>query len=296
MSAPVGGSTAPGPKITKGRVPWLASPRPVLRRFLRIRLLVAALVAAVGATALGSQAATPGVPSIYVDYNTNCTFSMSVDPGTPVVPSSTPALTVPPGTYQLLIAMPNPIGGYAPCSGPTFTLTGPGVSTQVVFVGQELHEEHLFTFQPSSTYVAQEESAPAATRRSIATSATGSSASLLPSATPSTASGSQASSDYVGSAILRYRGKLAVTVSSAGKATLRQSGRAVASLKTGRYDVVVDDEDTRAGFSVRHGIREAVPVTGVRFKGKRTKRMALTSGSWTFSARPGTSVRFTVAA
>ena len=56
------------------------------------------------------------------------------------------------------------------------------------------------------------------------------------------------SSDYVGSAILRYRGKLAATVTPAGKATLKLRGRGVGSLKAGKYDVVVDDEDARDGF------------------------------------------------
>ena len=50
-------------------------------------------------------------------------------------------------------------------------------STQLAFNGQELHEERLLTFQSSSTYVAQDENAPALTRRSFATAATGSAAS-----------------------------------------------------------------------------------------------------------------------
>jgi hypothetical protein len=267
-----------------------------VRRFARIDLVVAALVAVAAATAVGSPAATPGIPSIYVDYNQNCTFSMSVDPGTQLPPSAAPGVTLPPGTYQLLISMLNPSSGYAPCSTPTFTLTGPGVGTQVAFAGVELHEERLLTFQPSATYVAQDENAPASTRRLIATAASGSTSSLLGSGTTqSSGTGSVQSSDYVGSAILRYCGKLAATVSPAGKATLKLRGRSVGSLKAGKYDIVVDDRDARDGFSLKHGKQEAVAVTSPGFTGKRTKRMTLGAGKWSFFSKPGATVQFTVA-
>jgi hypothetical protein len=263
-------------------------------RFVHIALLLAALALA---TALGSQAATPGIPSIYVDYNQNCTFSMSVDPGTQLPPSPSPGVTLPPGTYQLLISMMNPSAGYAPCSTPTFTLTGPGVSTSIAFAGAELHEERLLTLQPSSTYVAQDENAPASTRRVLATSATGSSSSLIGTGTTTTSStAGSVQSDYVGSAILRYRGKLGATVTPGGKVTLKQHGRGVGALKAGKYDVVVADDDAHAGLLVQRGSRKPVAVTTAAFKGTRVKRMALEGGKWSFFATPGKAVRVTVAA
>ena len=65
------------------------------------------LFAAVGATGLGAQAATPGLPSFYVDYQPSCAFTMSVDPGTPILPSSSSTLTLPPGTYQVIVFVPD---------------------------------------------------------------------------------------------------------------------------------------------------------------------------------------------
>jgi hypothetical protein len=206
-------------------------------------------------------------------------------------------VTLPPGTYQLLISMMNPSAGYAPCSTPAFTLSGPGVSTRIEFAGVELHEERLLTLQPSSTYVAQDENAPVSTRRVLVTSATGSSSSLLGSGT--SASGSPAGSvqsDYIGSALLRYRGKLAATVTPSGKVTLRQRGRSVATLKAGKYDVAVDDENAGAGLFVQHGSRKAVAVTAAAFEGTRTTRLALEAGKWAFFAKRGAPVRVTVAA
>ena len=254
-------------------------------RSTRIGSAVAAL-AVVAVTVSASQAATPGVPALYVDYNQNCTFSMSVDPGTQLPPSSSP-VSVPPGTYQVLISMQNFSSGYT-CPKPAFTLTGPGVATRIEFAGVELHEEPTVTLQPSSTYVAQEESAPATTRRVLVTAATGSSTSLL-GATTTTAAPSvgAAQSDIVGSAILRYRGKLVAAVTPAGRTTLQLRGRTVAILKAGRYDVVVDDRDARAGLSLQHGSRKPVAVTGSAFTGRRTKRLGLAAGRWTFFSAPG---------
>ena len=254
-------------------------------RSIRIGL-AAVTLPLVAAAVSASQAAVPGIPAFYVDYNQNCTFSMSVEPGTALPPSSAP-VTLPPGTYQVLISMQNFSAGYT-CPKPVFTLAGPGVATRIEFAGVELHEEPLVTLQPSSTYVAQEESAPATTRRVLATAATGSSTSLLaPGTSQSGSSAGVAASDYVGSAILRYRGRLAATVSPAGKTTLRLNGRTVTSLKAGKYDVVVADDDPRAGLSVQHGGRRPLAVTGAAFTGTRTKRLGLAAGKWAFFATPG---------
>jgi hypothetical protein len=254
---------------------------------------LALLVAAVGVTALGAQAATPGIPALYVDYQQNCTFTMSVDPGNVLPPSSTPTATLPPGTYQLLVTMPNPSEGYA-CAKPVFTLTGAGLSTRIEFPGEAYHVEPIVTLQPSSTYVAQEESAPAASRRTFATSASGSSSSLVKPSTAKTITTGSAQQDIVGSAIPRYRGKLTATISKAGKATLRLRGRAVGSLKAGRYDIAIDDEASRAGTFVQRGALRAVPLTGAAFVGHRTKRLVLKAGKWSFFARPCSKVSFTV--
>ena len=258
-------------------------------------LRFAFLLAAVGATGLGAQAATPGIPSFYVDYQPNCAFTMSVDPGTPMLPSSSSTLTLPPGTYQVIVSMPNMSGGYV-CARPAFTLNGPGVSTRVEFAGFELHDEPIVTLQPSSVYVAQDESAPATTRRTFTTGASGSSSSLLGSSGTKTITSGTVEEDVVGSAIPRYRGKLTASVTRSGRATLKLRGRAVAELKAGKYDVVVDDRAARAGSFVRHGAHKAVPLTGASFVGQRTRRVLLSAGKWSFFAQPGSGVQFTVVA
>ena len=107
-------------------------------------------------------------------------------------------------------------------------------------------------------------------------------------------SGGATNGDLVGSGVLRYRGKLAATVDAAGKATLKLGGRSVASLKAGRYDIAVDDRTARAGFFVERGVRTPVTVTTVAFVGKRTRRVGLAAGKWTFFTRAGKATVFTV--
>jgi hypothetical protein len=254
--------------------------------------LVAGLAAA---AALGATAAEPAIPSIYVNYNSpSCTFSVNVDGGITVASTTAPGPTLPPGTYQLQVTMLNLPTAYT-CGKPVFSLVGPGVSSTVEFRGEELHDERLVTLQASSTYVAEDASAPAATRRVFSTAASGSSGVLLtPGATQAPGGGGFVQGDIVGSAVLRYRGKLAATVTAAGRATLTRAGRRVASLPAGRYDIAVDDAAARAGFFVRRGARKPVTVTSVPFVGRRTQRVALAAGTWSFFSRVGKPTTFTV--
>lgn len=143
------------------------------RRLARIALLAAAL-GALGAVpeAVGSQTAFPGVPSIYVTYNDNCTFSMSADGGFTMTSSSPPGPTLPPGVFQILVLMPNPPAGYT-CGTPNFSIVGPGVDSGTQFPGQAtLVNQILPALQPSSTYVAEDASNPGGTRLYFSTSAT----------------------------------------------------------------------------------------------------------------------------
>jgi hypothetical protein len=103
-----------------------------------MRAVLALVAVAALSAASGSQAAAPGIPAIYVNYSSDCTFTMSVDGGITVAPTA----TIPPGVYQLLVWMPNPNQGYT-CGIPTLTFTGPGVSAKTVFAGQELHDQQV---------------------------------------------------------------------------------------------------------------------------------------------------------
>ena len=267
------------------------------RRLAQIALLAAAL-GALGPVpgAVGSQTAFPGIPSIYVTYNDNCTFSMSADGGFTMTSSSPPGPTLPPGVFQILVLMPNPPAGYT-CGTPNFSIVGPGVDSVTQFPGQAtLVNQILPALQPSSTYVAEDASNPGGTRLDFSTSATGSSSSLVgPAPGTQTTSGTGAvEPDLVGSAIVPYRGELIAKVGAAGAPTLTDRGRRVSSLVAGRYDVTVDDTTSRAGFSLRKAAAaRAIVVTASGFVGKKTRQVTLSAGDWTYfstSSRPASFV------
>jgi hypothetical protein len=257
---------------------------------------VLAAVVAAGSVAGGSPASIPGIPVIYVNYDADCTFTMSVDGGTSVTATSAPGPTLPPGPYQLLVWMPNPNQGYA-CGTPTFSFAGPGVSIVTQFRGQELTDDRVTgSLPPSSTFVAEDTSAPVASERVFSTAATGSSSVLLGSASTGTTTKTSVQGDLVGSDVPPYRGRLVATVTAAGVPTLRVGSRKVATLRPGRYDIRVGDTAHGAGFYVRPPKGKPLKLTGGPFVGARTKQVTLTVGSWTFFSGVGKPTRFVVRA
>lgn len=237
-----------------------------------MRAALAVLTAAALWAAAGSQGAVPGVPSIYVNYNPDCTFTMSVDGGI----TASPNATIPPGAYQLLVSMPNPGSGYS-CGVPTFTFTGPGVSAQTAFAGQQLQATTVLpALQPSSTYVAEDANVPGATMHTITTAATGSSSSLL-SAGPTAASGSNTQPDIVGSGIQQKPTALVASVNAGGKPRLTLRGHLVKTLKAGRYEIKLT---TRARL-VFSGNGRRITVT-------KPETVTFKAGRWTLSSSRGT--------
>jgi hypothetical protein len=104
------------------------------------------------------------------------------------------------------------------------------------------------------------------------TAATGSSASLLtPSPGTSTTKGGTTQPDLIGSSVLPYRGRLSASVGARGPSLLLD-GKAVRSLKAGRYAVAVTDTSRAAGFSLVRAGGRPVSLSGVRFVDTRAGR------------------------
>jgi hypothetical protein len=247
----------------------------------RIGLALAAAAIVAGS----ARAVVPGIPSIYVTYSPNCTFTMTVDGGATVAATSPPGPTLPPGQYQIQVLMENPAAGYS-CGTPVFTLSGPGVSSTTTFPQESILDNHVLpALRPSSTYVAEDENAPAATHVYFTTAATGSSASLLsPASTTTTTKSGSTQTDIVGSGVLPERGRLAAAVGPGSHATLELGGRNVTTLKAGKYAIAILDTSRTAGFWLeRHGGKR-MSLTGARFRGHETRSIALSAGRWTSSA------------
>jgi hypothetical protein len=232
-----------------------------------------------------------------VTYNDDCTFSMGADGGFTFTSSSPPGPTLPPGVYQILVLMGNPPQGYT-CGTPVFTLSGPGVNSVTTFPQAATLDNHVLpALQPSSTYMAYDVNAPAATRVYFTTSATGSSSSLV-TTTPSQTSGKGSSQpDIVGSGITEVLGTLRAGINTHGVATLSLDGRKVGSLKAGRYNLRAEDPTAHSGLVLRKAGESWETITTLAFEGTKTVKLTLTAGTWTVGTLPtGGDVTFKVGA
>jgi hypothetical protein len=241
--------------------------------------LLATLVTLVGLAVTAESGARPTVmPTLYVNYvGTNCTFTLV---GATVT-------SIAPGTYQLTLTATD----FESCGAvlPNFQLSGPGVSVQSpIDNGTGAAANYTVTFQPSSTYVAQDLNQPLS-KLTFTTQAAGAPPAVsLPTnpdtktvTTSSSASpiGSQVSSKP-GRAI--FRGTLDGAVSPAGKPTLTDKGKPVTQLVSGRYTVVVADHSSKGGFLIQEPPMIATTVTGASFVGTRKLTIVLTAGQALF--------------
>jgi len=243
----------------------------------RLVLVLATLLTLAGST----SAAT--LPSIYVDYDDSCSFTMHADGGLSLTATSAPGTTVPPGLYQVVLRVPQD----APSCPLQFQLAGPGVQLEWDFGGEALGAQVTETLRPGSIYVATDLRNPARYRAVFTTAASGSNSSLV-TEQPSTAGGKgESSQDLVGSAILRYRGVLSVRLGSSGKVELAAKGKAVHALKAGCYDLALDDRSSHGGLAVRRPNRTVTTLTGGPFVGTRTTRLSLRPGTWRFTSGRG---------
>jgi hypothetical protein len=235
------------------------------------------------------------LPTLYVNYTMNCTFTITGDNGARVT-------SIPPGTYQVFITTPmvfadvdlTGITDMTACKSFTqFALTGPGVNLATTLQdGDEDKELDRATFQPSSTYLAVDNNQPSVARFSFTTTATGSASDVTGPTTSSTSGKGDTQSSLLGSsaksststagASLPLRGTLVATVSASGTPKLTYKGKGVTTLQAGRYTVSVSDHSKKGGFIIQGVKQGATTVTGVAFVGNRRKTLDLKAGQWFF--------------
>jgi hypothetical protein len=258
-------------------------------RAARPWLLALAAVAIAGTYPLAPGAAT--LPSIYVQYGDDCSVGITVDGGITVSPTTTPAV-IPPGPYQVVLRAPE---NSAACAI-EFQLSGPGVQLLFDFGGEGLNDQATETLLPGSTYMALDLNAPARTRAIFTTAANGSSSTLVGQSSSTATGHGEVATDLVGSARVPYRGTLAATLGIGGAVALRVRGKAVTSIRAGRYDLAVDDRTAKSGLALQKARRRAVAITSAVFVGRRTRRIALTPGTWLLYSSARRPVRLVVRA
>jgi hypothetical protein len=278
----------------------------VIRRSRSFLALVAVVVGCGAVVGAASPETSARLPNLYVLYTGSCTFSISDDAGAPVT-------AIPPGNYEVDVRSPIAFGTVPlSLSGPgdmtdcrgmaQFQLTGPGVSLASTITGGCMADSVLTaTFQPNSTYVAQDNNQPGATRTTFTTLGAGTP--VAPPPLSSSSSGLSSSTDIVGSGLPvasptapPVLGTLAGLVSRSGVSTLTLMGRPVSSLKAGRYRVAVTDNDPAAGLTVRQANGKAMLAPAVPFTGKRVSTIQLKAGRWMYYASAGKAHYFNVTA
>jgi hypothetical protein len=262
---------------------------------LIVVLAFAAVFASAGSA--GSRDDGPSIPTLYVQYAMNCTFSIVDDQGKPVS-------SIAPGTYQVEVSTPvmfklvvpgGPSNQIAPndftgCKGwVQFQLTGPGVALSTTLdAGCDAYLTLPATaFKPGSTYVAQDLNQPAATRTTITTLSSGT-PTLPPSPYTPTSGKGTPSQDLVGSDIKKtLAGTLTGTLSSKGAPTLMRKGRTVSIIASGRYRFAITDRDAKAGFTLQPVGGKPLALTAPRFVGTHSVTVTLKAGRWTYSSGGG---------
>jgi hypothetical protein len=236
------------------------------------------------ATALGVQSSNAAdLPSLYVFFQKDRTFALSLADGTSVGTSSAPGTAIPAGTYRVNV-------DDTAQAVMQFHLAGPGVEliTNMTF-GEDSVQTLVETFQPNSTYTFRDDFQPGLVRFfSTSSTSISSGGSGAGASTGSTPTKSQSSQDIVGSGVVSFRGTLAATVSRVGKLTLTRNGKRLSALlRSGRYRIAVDDRTSKSGFMLQQIRKRPLTLTGSAFVGKRTVTLNLKPGRWMFYSPAG---------
>jgi hypothetical protein len=246
--------------------------------------LVAVLGVALAILTSAAQGRTAAPLSLKVNFSLNGAITVTLPNGTPVGSTSGSPTVIPAGYY--IVDMNGP-GGCA--AMPHFTLRGPGVQIfDNLNEGESDHVEYNANLMPNSTYVWSSDAAPGVAH-TFATSPD-----VVGTAPPRPANGLSSSNhttvkstDFVGSQILPFRGKITAAVSTAGKLSLAYNGKSIGRLNAGRYTIAVTDKSTLSGFTLQKLRHAATALSGRAFVGKKSAKVELTPGKWVFSPGGG---------
>jgi hypothetical protein len=270
----------------------------------RMSVLIAILAVTavlVPAAMARSTRSADNVPTLYVEYTNQCTFSFQNDAGQTVT-------SIPAGTYEVevqtpimfkLITTPNmPTGDLTGCGGwVQFQMTGPGVSLASTLdtgcVSSEILPET--TFKAGATYNAVDLNNPNGARESL----TVTSGTPVAGASPydnGTGKG-ESQQALIGSESKTTTPAVTLngTLSASGALTLELKGKAVSSLKAGRYRFTITDKSPKVGFTVVLSNGKTKAITSSAFVGRHSEFLMLTAGSYAYSTGTGKSHTFRVA-
>jgi hypothetical protein len=245
------------------------------------------------------------MPTIYVVYAMNCTFTLVDDYGKHIS-------SIPPGSYQIEVSTPimfklvRPGGvgvddiapnDFTGCKGwVQFQLQGPGVD--LVSTLDSGCDAFLLlpaqNFKAGASYTFQDLNQPGVTRTVLTVEKDG-----TPSAPPTnpytkTSGKGDKSVDPVGAGRVPIKGTLNATIAKSGKLSLTTKGKNVLTLKTGKYKFVVTDQSAKGGFIIEPVEGKAKSLSSVKFTGKLSKGALLKPGRWMYHSATGRTYYFLV--
>jgi hypothetical protein len=279
-----------------------------VRRIFMLTGLVVALGALFAPSALTVVREDPpkALPTLYVQYTMNCTFSIiddfgrrvsSITPGTYQIEVSTPIMfkLVRPGGVGVDDIAPNDFTG---CKGwVQFHLTGPGVD---LFTTLDSGCDAFLllpaqTFRAGANYTFQDLNQPAATRTTLPVESAGSAPTPVSPYTATSGKG-DTSVDLVGSRRMPILAELNATLGKQGALSLKtRKGQDVLNLKAGKYRFVVRDESSKSGF-ILEPVTAGKPksLSSAKFVGKASKGVVLSVGRWMYRSASGATHYFLV--
>ena len=199
--------------------------------------------------------------------------------------------TLPAGSYQVQVDDPD-------FTNPKFQLSGPGVnvSDDLDSTGMGIDRPRFlgpYTFQANASYRIQDANMGASSAVTFTTTAGGStsggsssggSSSGGSSSGGTSSGGTSSSSSGSKPSTTKMVGTIKASVSASGKPALTFSGKAVKTLKAGRYTVTVADHSKKAAFIVWQLSRHAMTLSGAAATGPSTHTVTLGAGKWFFEA------------
>jgi len=251
-------------------------------------ILLAGVACLLAASVAHTGSAATAVPSLTLNVNLSGALEIVLGNGTRIRSGA----VVPPGPYLVLVASDVPDSRDL---FHIFHLYGPSLNVESDLLPCENPRPlYTVTLKPSTTYTYEDSRNPQLGQFVFTTSASGSSSDTAGGAAPTGAGGKTAgtsSNTSVLASSLPFRGTLVGTVGRGGALTLSRNGKAVSTLRAGRYAISVDDRAASLGFQLAPVSGPKVTVTGTSFVGERRMTVALSAGRWSFGTH-----RFTVLA
>lgn len=255
------------------------------RRLVILLAVAACGILGIGAEALVASGAASDSSSIVVTYTSPVAFRVKLGDGTNV----TSGTMIPAGSYQLFVY------DDSEDASPAFSFTGPGVSvhSNLNSTGMGIDSPSVLgvvTLQTNSSYQLQDSTVGASSLVPFSTSSAatatvvvGTTSSGPPPSAPATTTTTATTTHPTPVSVIR--GSLSGSVSAAGKPALKLGGKAVKTLKPGRYTITVGDHSPKAGLILGTSAGHTTTLSkaaAVGTSGKTTLR--LTEGKWFFEA------------